>query len=160
MFNAFMRSRFVPALIGVNDVLAALLGELKSDDPIWNFTADSDRFTLKEIVAHLMDYDAIWADRLVRMQQEDSPVFVRRDPSDLAIEHEYSTSDGAKNLAVFMERRKHVKSVVENIGKDSWLRTGELMPGTSLAIEEVVTFITIHDAYHTGQIAQWLAAAK
>ena len=49
------------ALEGAPDVIAALLDGVPPDDALWDRRPDPERFSLREIVAHLADWDGVYA---------------------------------------------------------------------------------------------------
>ena len=159
MLLPLMHDRLRSALAGTPDVLDALLSPLGPDDPRWDLRPDPARFTLREIVAHLADYEAVWRERLTRTRSEASPVLTPVDPSALAAEHDYAHSDPGASLARFRERRAALGVFLDGLGADDWQRPGQ-MGGRPLTLEEQAAFVVIHDGYHTGQVARWLAAGK
>lgn len=46
------------------------------------------------------------------------------------------------------------------LDEDEWQRIGQMGKHGPLTLEEQVALVVIHDGYHTGQVAQWLAAAQ
>jgi len=63
MLLPIMRERLFTALADTVDVLDGLLGTTQPRDPLWDFRLDPNRFTLREVSAHLVDYEAVWAER-------------------------------------------------------------------------------------------------
>lgn len=159
MFSPLMRNRLLSALTGTPDVLDALLGSLGPHSPRWDARPDPARFTLREIVAHLADYEVIWLERVTRTRGEANPLLVRVDPAVLADENDYAHSDALMSLARFRERRAALVDFLSGLAEDEWQRVGQ-MAGEPLTLEEQAAFVVIHDGYHTGQVAQWLAAGR
>lgn len=54
-----MRDRLMSALTGTQDVLDTMLGSLGTQDARWDTRPDPARFTLREIIAHLANYESI-----------------------------------------------------------------------------------------------------
>lgn len=86
-------------------------------------------------------------------------MFAPVDPAALAAEHDYAHSDATTSLASFRERRAALVGFLGGMGEDDWQRMGQ-MAGRPLTLEEQAAFVTIHDGYHTGQVAQRLAARE
>ena len=160
MLLPLMRDRLLSALTGTCDVLPALLGSLSPQDPVWDARPDPARFTLREIMAHLADYELIWIDRMTRTRNELGPLLVPVDPGALATEHDYAHSDTAVSLAQFQERRIALVNFLVGLAEEDWQRVGQMGDRGPLTLEEQAAFVVIHDGYHTGQVAQWLAAGK
>ena len=159
MLLPLMHDRIRSALAGTSDVLNALLRPLAPGDPRWDLRHHPERFTLREIVAHLADYDAIFLRRLARTRAEASPVLTPVDPAALAAENDYVHTNPAESLARFRERRDALVAFLNDLSQDDWQRPGQ-MAGQPLTLEEQAAFVCVHDGYHTGQVAQWLAAGR
>lgn len=144
------------ALAGTVDVLGGLLGAVDAADPIWDGRPDPERFTLREVVAHLADYELIWYDRITRTANEDTPRLMPIDPGKLAIDNNYASIDPCVSLSAIYERRPALVRVLRKIPDENWQRPAQWGSLGPLTIEEQAAFIVIHDSYHTSQIAQWL----
>jgi len=153
-----MIQRLLVALEGTPDVVYGLLGSLDAHDPIWDYLPEPERFTLREIVAHLVDFEPVWLDRLARTREADGTSFELVDPSKLAADNDYPHSDPIVNLSLFRERRTKIVDLIKTFTEEDWDKVAVLSPPVgplSLGLQSL--YITVHDAYHTGQIAQWLA---
>ena len=159
MFLPMMRDRALSALAGTPDVLEALLGSLGLDDGRWDARPEADRFSLREIVAHLADYEDVWFDRLTRTQSEVCPMLSPVDPGELALKNDYAHSDSAAGIARFRDRRAQLVPFLGSLSEDGWQRIGQMGERGPLTLEEQVALVVIHDGYHTGRLARWLAAA-
>jgi uncharacterized damage-inducible protein DinB len=149
--------RLVVALEGTPDVLDALVGAIEPGNPVWDFRPYADRFTLREIIAHVTDYEFVWLDRLIRTRDVRGVVFERGDPSKLAVENDYEHSDPLANLKLFRERRAKIVNLVNSCNDADWLLTSTLpAPIGLVSLEYHACFVPIHDGYHTGQVTQWL----
>lgn len=156
MLLPVMRQRIMTALAGTLDVLDALLGNVAASDPIWDRRPDPDRFTLREIVAHLADYELIWNERLTRTSQQNSPLLEPKDAGRLAIDNNYAASDPIDNLAKIHDRRTALVALLQEVPDPEWQRPARWGDLGVLTFEEQAAFIVVHDGYHTSQIAQWL----
>ena len=66
MMPAAVRKYLLSALAGTPVVADRLLLDVHADDPRWDFRPEPDRFTLREVVAHLADWEPIHLERLTR----------------------------------------------------------------------------------------------
>lgn len=157
MLTAIMRDRLRVALAGTPDVLDGLLGSLTADDPVWDRRPDPERFTLREIVAHLADYESVWLERLAQTRDEDQPALRPADKDQLALDHDYAHSDLARSRALLRGRRMALVELLSGLADADWQRIGHLpTPNGPLTLETQAAFVIIHDGYHTAQVAQWL----
>ena len=154
----FLFHRLSTALAGTPDVLEGLLGNLSSSDPRWDFSPDPERFTLREIVAHLADFEPVWLDRFTRTRETNRSEFVRLDPDKLALDNDYAHSDPLQKLAKFRAGRKVIMDLLASFSDADWQKECVLPVGV-WTLEFQAAYLSIHDGYHTGQAAQWLALA-
>jgi len=156
MLIPMMRGRIKTAVAGTPDTLEALLAGIESTDPIWDKRPDPERFTLREILAHLADYDLMWPARLSRTLAEDNPTHVPANPGQMAIDNNYAAIDPRVSLATIRDRRAGLVALLHDTNEDLWQRTARWGEMGTVTFEEQAAVVVIHDSYHTSQIAQWL----
>jgi hypothetical protein len=160
MFPAFIRTYLVRSLSGTPDVLERLLKDLSADDPRWDFRPDPDRFTLREIVAHLADWEPIHLERLTRLRDEDNPTLPDRDENQMAIDNDYAHSDPHGSLEWFRGGRLKIVQLLASFPQETWERIGSRVTIGPVSVDILSAFILVHDGYHTQQISQWLNRAE
>jgi hypothetical protein len=141
-------------------VLNYLLSGFAADNPIWDFRPDPDRFTLREMMAHLADWEPIWLDRMRRTAMEREPRLVSYDEGEMAIERDYAHIDPVASLARFQAGREELVGFLRALDHSEWERFGireELGP---ISISGQATLILGHDGYHTRQAIEWIEAAR
>src|SRR5260221_4140057 len=150
------RKYITTALSGTPDVLEALLKGRTSDDSLWDFRPDPERFTLREMIAHLADWETIFLERFQRTRSETEPFLPDCDEGKLAVERDYSHTDPLANLARFRTGRAALTEFLRSLEEADWERSGFREPYglMTLAIQAAQTLA--HDGYHTQQVAQWL----
>ena len=146
------------ALEGTPDVLESLLNAFAYDDPVWDLRPNPDRFTLREILAHLADWEPIFLERITRMRDEDTPHLPDVDEGQLAVARDYAHVDAPASLMRFRQGRAQLLPVLRALPVEAWERPGFRERIGPLTLENLVVLILGHDGYHTRQIAQWLAA--
>lgn len=150
-----MRSYVLKALSGNPSVAARLLQGITEDNPIWDCRPDADRFTLREIVAHLADWNPIFLERIQRTLNEDHPTLPDVDEEAVAIQNDYAHSDPIAGIHRFQESRKVMMDVLLNLSDDDWGRTALKKPLGDLSVELQCVLVLAHDGYHLHQIVQW-----
>ena len=156
MLLPMMRGRIQTAQAGLLDILGALLTNVDTADAIWDKRPDAERFTLREVVAHLADYELIWNERISRARDEDNPQLTPSNPTQLAIDNNYAAIDPAVSLRAIRDRRPVLVGILHDLPDADWQRSARWGDAGPLTIEEMAAFIVVHDGYHTSQIAQWL----
>lgn len=154
--NALMRARLITALSGTPAVVAALTSSLAPTDALWDRRPHPGRFTLREIVAHLADWDRIYLERLTLMRDRPGAPLPDYDEDRLAAIHDYSHADPAGSLIRFSKSRRAVAGLLSLLRDEQWEHTGRHESYGEIAISLLASFVLMHDGYHTEQIAQWL----
>ena len=147
------------ALAGTTDVLDGLLGLVGPHGAPCDWRPDADRFTLREVLAHLVDYEAVWMERIRRTREEDRPELMSVDRERLAVDSDYAHSDTAVSRTAFRQRRAALVEYLKGLSPEDWQRVGYWAgpSGGPLTLEEQAGFVGIHDGYHLQQAAQWVA---
>lgn len=159
MLLPMMRERLLTALAGTPDVLDGLLRPLGPNDGLWDRRPDPARFTLREALAHLVDYEAVWRERFLRTREEERPELPSVDRDRLAVDNNYAHSNPAVSRAAFRQQRSELVDSLRELSPEDWQRVSHWAGpgGGPLTLEEQAAFVVIHDSYHTQQVAQWAA---
>lgn len=117
----------------------------------WDAEIDPDRFTPREMVAHLADWESIWMDRVHRFVHEDHPFLPSIDEGQIAIDHRYTAQDPLANLERYASRRTELLTLLRGLDEDSWARTGHREYIGDLTLFDLAAIVTGHDGYHLKQ---------
>lgn len=156
MLPSLGRRYLLTSLEGTPELLDSFVGELANSDSRWDFQAEPDRFTLREIVAHLTSIEPGWLKRTQRILDEEEPFFPR-----VALQNDaIARNTPQTNLAVFSESRKQFVEQLKGLTDYQWQRGAQSELLGPFNLEEQAIFIWTHDGYHLRQIAQWLKMAR
>ena len=133
--------------------LAALLSELSPHDLRWDAHPDPDRFSLRETVAHLNDWETIWRERFERVVTESSPLLTRPDLDERAAAQGYAAADGLASIAGFAERRTALVATLRALPPAAWQRTASLTGIGNVTLAELLSLAQCHDSHHVWQVA-------
>lgn len=150
---AYTRDYLFTALEAAPAVLETLLRGLTDTEA--DRRPDPARFTLREILAHLADWDPVFLGRMRRMQLEDHPVLEGYDEGQWAIDHDYAHTDWREQARLFAERRAETVAFLRACTPADWPRTADRPEIGILTLEAQALLIPLHDAYHLRQIAEW-----
>lgn len=137
-------------------VLQALVGSLPADSDFWDFRSDPERFSAREVLAHLADWNPIFQSRLSLTLAEDHPTLPRIDEERLPIEHGYATQDPLDALRRFCSSRETLVEMVAAFDDEDWERVARREDMGDVTMADIVVLVAIHDAYHGRQIAEYL----
>lgn len=153
-----MRSYIIHGLRATPEILRKLL-ELIPLDQI-DMPTHPDRFSPREVVAHLADWEAILRDeRMARAVREPGCVIAPYDESIRAIEQGYSTSDISIQLARFAAERARTVAFIESLTEEQ--RQIEFMHperGPTTVGEHAAGMLG-HDVYHIEQLMDVLSSS-
>ena len=116
---------------------------------------DADRFTLREVMAHLADWEPIWHERIRRTATEHLPHLPSYDEGQFAIDHDYGHSDFAAQMRHFAEGRKALVALLADLPFADWNRVGLRDEVGEVTILELAAMILGHDGYHAQQILDY-----
>jgi uncharacterized damage-inducible protein DinB len=156
----FVHRYHLIALEGTPAVLECLTNGLPADSPVWDARPDPERFSLRETLAHLADWEEVFFSRIIRTRDEEMPDLPHREPDELAID--YASRDPNASVAQFRERRAATVAAVRALAPEQWQRAGRFLPGHPavggpVTIEAWVAQTLAHDGYHLRQIAEHLS---
>lgn len=151
-----MRDRLTRALSGTPSVVAGLTQNLAPDDEIWDRRPYADRFTLREIAAHLADWDRIYLERLATMRESSGAMLEAYDESHLALVHDYAHASPRQSLRRFAESRQKIVALLKGLPEDRWRHHARHPDHGTISIDLHASYILMHDGYHTQQVAEYM----
>jgi hypothetical protein len=153
------RNYVLTALGGTPGVIQGLLGGLAADDPAWDLHPYPERFSLREMLAHLADWEVFWYERATRTIHEEHPFLENRDENRIASDRNYAHADPLESLARFQAGRTKLMELLTSPPDAAWSRTAHREGLGDMTLEEQAIMSLAHDGYHTRQAAEWLELA-
>ena len=138
------------------DVLAKLLAGV-SDPAVWDRRPDPERFTLREVAAHLADWDKVFLGRMIQTRDAAQPILQGIDEGQVALDQDYAHTDPLASLRRHRVNRTEMVSFLQSLSADQWDRVDshtELGP-ISLAAQAVL--VAVHDGYHRRQVVCYVS---
>ena len=143
-------------MMGLESAPVVIERMLRTADSVdWDRRPDPERFSLREVLSHLADWEPIWLERIRRMAEEDNPTLPGYDEGQLAIDHDYAHADPWEQFARFTTGRSNLVNYLRNLPAESWSRPGFHLEWSELNISFMAVLILGHDGYHTKQVAEW-----
>src|SRR6185369_15230445 len=156
MFPDKARFYVMQGLAGAPYVIDRLLQGAASDE--FDKRPDPERFTIREVMGHLADWEGVWLERLIRIRDEDNPYLPGYDEGQWAIDHDYAHMDVREQQSRFRDGREKLVSALKGLTPEQWERTASHGEWGSITVEAMAALVLGHDGYHTRQIADWLNA--
>lgn len=135
-------------------VLGQLLKQAKPD--AWDRRPDPERFTLREVVAHMADWDGIFLERIEKIAKQEGAAIQSRDPDELAAKNKYEASDPQKSLKQYEAGRAKLMATLKKLKPEQWERAGVHSEYGKMKVVEVAQIVLGHDGYHLQQVAEWI----
>jgi len=150
---AYVRRYLLHGLEAAPLTLAALLHGATETE--WDARPDADRFTLREALAHLADWEGVWLARMETIAREDEPFLPSFDEGQWAIDHDYAHTNPGEQLAKFTDGRARLAAFLHDLPGEAWLRVGVRDEVGAVSLFEMVAMILGHDGYHARQIIEY-----
>src|SRR2546430_2130653 len=115
------RHYLLEGLNGTPVVIDRLLRDATDAD--FDRRPDPARFTIREVMGHLADWEGVWLERATRILGEEHPSLPGYDEGRWAIDHDYAHMDVAEQQARFRDGRARLTSLLHKLSREQWDRT-------------------------------------
>ena len=140
------------------DVLGKML-ETVTGPEVYDRRPDPERFTLREVVAHLADWDQVFLGRMTQTRDSDHPTLQGIDEGQVAVDHDYAHADAAESLARHKANRAALVAFLRTLSPGDWERTGNHTELGPITLTAQAVLVVAHDGYHRQQVVEWLETA-
>jgi len=137
------------------EALARLLAGV-SDPAAWDRRPDPDRFTLREMAAHLADWEGVFLGRLTQTRDEENAILHGLDEGQVAIDRDYAHADPQECLTRYGAGRKEIVAFLRGLSPEQWGRVGTHTEIGPISLEAQVVLIAAHDGYHRQQALSYV----
>jgi hypothetical protein len=158
-FASNLRIEMNPYLLPGLELSPALLRRLLERIPEseWDTPTDPGRFTFREAVAHLADWEPILRDERLRTALEQpGGTFPVYDESDRAIEKSYASQDPWEALAEFERERAKTVEFVRTIPREAYANRVIHPERGEMMLADVANMLIGHDLFHLEHFSQGL----
>jgi hypothetical protein len=114
----------------------------------WDARPGPERFTVRESLAHLADWEPIWLQRMMRTKAEDVPDLPDIDEGVMAIEHDYASSDPRVSLERYRSGRVALVTFLRGLSDSDWSRRCHREGVGEISMFEMAAMVLGHDSYH------------
>jgi hypothetical protein len=119
----------------------------------WDRALAPDRFTPREVLAHLADWEPIMLDRMKLAVNSPGATLQAYDEVKMAEEHGYRSSDPPEQLALWKERRAVTAAWVKAVRPEDWQKAAHHPERGRQSVEDLANLIVCHDLYHIEQLS-------
>ena len=125
----------------------------------WDERLHPNRFTPREVVAHLADWEPIFLERILGAVEVEGYVVTPLDEDERARTHRYHEKDVPGSLQRFRAARERTLEVVQGLSDDQLARRLTHPERGEMWALDLVQMLAGHDAYHIEQLSEYLEEA-
>ena len=141
--------------IGTGPIVVRRLVNLIPPDKI-DTALGPDRFTVREVVAHLADWEQLFRHRIDRALTRPHTSVVVYDEGQRAIDMKYGRANIDEQLNVFASQRQKTKILLHSLTDDE-LQRAFIHPALGpVTVEDQANMLIGHDMYHIEQLTAYL----
>jgi uncharacterized damage-inducible protein DinB len=112
------------------------------------------KWSTRQVVCHLADFEPIYADRMKRVIAEQCPTFFGGDPDTFAARLAYEQRSVAAELSFLSAIRQHVAAILAELKADDFQRIGNHIEAGRMTLEDLLRNIGNHVPHHVGFIGE------
>ncbi len=116
------------------------------------------RWSTKEVICHIADFELIYADRLKRVIAETGPTLFGGDPDLFAARLAYDLRDVEVELTLIEAVRRQVEPILRSLKPEGFQRAGNHSEAGPITLERLLANITDHIPHHIAFIDEKRAA--
>ena len=119
---------------------------------------DKDRFTAREVIAHLADYEQTVLERVSTAHHFSGKTVPSFDPDKNCVNHKYGEKNVFHEAEVFESRRQMTVEHLKGLTEDQLNSTFKIEGGREFSIQQYMMMISTHDMEHLEQVSKYLAS--
>jgi uncharacterized damage-inducible protein DinB len=116
------------------------------------------RWSIRQVICHLADFEPIYADRMKRVLVEDNPTMFGGNPDTFAAGLHYEQRSVQEELELIQAVRRQLAVILRNTDVEDFQRTGVHSEAGPLTLETLLERITGHIPHHVDFIKAKVAA--
>jgi uncharacterized damage-inducible protein DinB len=117
---------------------------------------DPNRFSVREVICHLADWEPIFLERLLGAVQQEGYKTVSIDEGELAIKHDYAHQDFGKAMTRFKHGRESLVDFVKSLDDADLAKSLTHHAFGEVKVIDMISFIVGHDVYHIEQLTAFM----
>lgn len=134
--------------------IARLLGAIPVGQ--YDLAREAGRFTPREVIAHLADWEPILRGRIERGVEQPGAAIETYDESARAVEQNYAGSEVREATERFRVERERTAVVVEALAPSDFAKVVHHPERGALTVSDLCETILGHDVYHLEQLSAYL----
>ena len=140
------------------DLLKATTEDVREDQ--FDQTPVPGKWSIRQVVCHIADFEPVYADRMKRVLVEDNPTMFGGDPDVFAAGLHYEKRSVHDELDLISIVRRQMAVILRNTDIEDFQRTGVHSEAGPLTLETLLERITRHIPHHVKFIEAKIAAMR
>lgn len=120
----------------------------------WDEASGTDRFTPREVVAHLADWEPIFLSRMQTAINSPGSTIISLDEGELAKKHNYAGQSVEECLSRFRRARMDTVAWLQGLSGEQFRRTVAHPERGTMSVDDIIGYLYGHDAYHVEQLVE------
>jgi hypothetical protein len=117
---------------------------------------DPERFTAREVVAHLADWEPIMRERVRIAVTSPGVVIPAYDEGQMALDHAYAGSDPVEQAELFARERRLTVEFLRTLSAEDWPKEVQHPERGPQSAADLANMLLGHDLYHIEQLSAYL----
>ena len=138
------------------DLLKATTEGVREDQ--FDQTPVPGKWSIRQVVCHIADFEPVYADRMKRVLVEDNPTMFGGDPDVFAAGLHYEKRSVLAEIELIAAVRRQMAVILRNTEVEDFQRTGVHSEAGPLTLETLLERITRHIPHHVSFIEAKIAA--
>ncbi len=140
------------------DLLKTVISGVREDQ--FDQTPVPGKWSIRQVVCHIADFEPVYADRMKRVLVEDNPTLFGGDPDVFAAGLHYEKRRVQDELELISAVRRQMAVILRNTAVEDFQRTGVHSEAGPLTLETLLERITRHIPHHVTFIEAKIAAMR
>ena len=132
----------------------------KARDDQFGINPIPGKWSIRQVICHLADFEPIYADRMKRVLVEENPTMFGGDPDVFAEGLHYENRNVYEELDLISVTRKQMARILRQTDVEDFQRTGVHSESGPLTLETLLERITQHIPHHVKFIQDKIAALQ
>lgn len=128
--------------------------ELRRPEANYESRPDPNRFSMREVVAHLADWEPIMLTRIRTGVDSPGADILAYDEGQMAIDHDYASSDPLERLAAWKADREQSIAYIDALTDEDFAKPVVHPERGRMTVGDIAHMLVSHDIYHIQQLAE------
>jgi hypothetical protein len=128
--------------------------ELRRGAADFDIRPNPDRFSMREVIAHLADWEPIMLTRIKTGVDTPGATINAYDEGKMAIDHKYSASDPMERLRAWKGDRAKSIEYIKSLSDEDFAKPVIHPERGQMLVGDIAHMLVSHDIYHLEQLAE------